>query len=317
MFTGVAVPTLAATITRYYFKHFDELPEDKQFHFVSRLSSWSANPEALQRIERFRADMLPSSPVEFLRGIIDNPPAAKINAAKRRAPYFEKYPHLRGTMLALFRVRHLLFHYDVDIRQDLLRVTSLDTIYALSDALQHDSEAMTILSTYAINYIYLVEVILFPRGVDMAALLERVIASTSQLKNTPEDALLLIYLFTHCIIGQSNFYQTPVDTEKYPQYAQMLHVIEQLIAENFTTVNLDNKFEFLVCCRLAQFDTPLFDRIQAEALQSKSNDGDFLVDTLNLAGQSDKTSFADSEHRNVLYIMSCDEFQAASKSDAI
>ncbi len=304
---------LATTITRYYYEHFEELPEDKQFHFVSRLSAWNADPKALRIIEEFRADMSPTNPAEFLRELIDHPPTAKVNAATRRGPYFDKYPSLRGTMLALFRVRHLLFHYDIDVRQDLLKTTPLDNIYALSDALQNDDEAMMILSTYAINYIYLVEVILFPRGTDITALLERIIASTSRFKNTPEDSLLLIYLFTHCIIGQSNFYQSSIDTDKHPLYRRMLQTIEQLIAENFNSINLDNKFEFLVCCRLARFDTPLFDRIHAEALQSKSSKGDFLVDTINDAGQSDKTSFVDSEHRNVLYIMSCSEFRSLTR----
>lgn len=310
--------SFADTITDYYFEHFDELPEDKQFHYVSRLSAWNAEPRALQKLAAFRTRIVPDFPEEFLRDMVEKPVGAKINAASRRDPYFEKYPQLRGTMLALFRVRHLLFYYDVDIRYDLLEVVPLKDLYALSDALQNDPEALMILSTYAINYIYLVETILFPRGIDMEVFLSCVIDCADAYKNTPEDALLKTYLLTHCIIGQSNFYQSPVDTEKYPQYTQMLQRIERLIEQNFTAINLDNKCEFLVCSLLAGYSTTLSEPIHAEALQSQSPHGNFIVDTVNTAAQADKTSFIDSEHRNVLYIMSCYEFRAEPLSrDAI
>ena len=294
--------TLADIIRDYYFTRFTELSASKQFHFVSRLSAWSLDPRALQILNDIKPTFITTTMRQNLEELASSPPAATINAAKRRAPYFAKYPRLFGYMLALFRVRHLLFHYDTDIRDTLLSIIPKEELYALSDTLQRDLEATAILSTYAINYIYLVEVILFPRdNHDMPRFLDEVIDLADTYTDTAEDSLLLIYLFTHCIIGASNFYQSPVID---PAYTRMIELLEQRITVHFDSINLDNKFEFLVCCKLAGYHTKLTAAIEREAQQSISPEGAFLVDTINHAGQSDKTSFADSEHRNVLYIMS-------------
>lgn len=298
--------TLASAIRSHYLTHFDRLPQDKQFHFVSRLSSWTEDEQATALLDKLKPTLVTSDIKQDLHDLITNPPLAKVNAAERRQPYFERYPQLRGYMLALFRVRHLLFHYHIDVRETLLELIPKDTLYELSVRLQNDSEAVAILSTYAINYIYLVEDILYPRDSKIIESFARSVIDISKTySQTPEDSLLLIYLFTHCIIGASNFYQSPVhDT----LYTDMLTMLEKLISEHFDAINLDNKFEFLVCCRLTSFNTNLTDIIDQEAQQSISPEGTFLIDTLNHAGQKNKTSFGDSEHRNVLYIMSQQRF---------
>lgn len=297
---------LASDIYNYYLEHLNDLPEDKQFHFASRLSSWSHDKQAIAKLIQLKPRFATETIRSDLSALITNPPAAKINASERRAPYFKKYPELRGYMLALFRVRHLLFHYDIDARSILRDLISTSELYALSETLQNDQDAVAVLSTYAINYIYLVEVILFPRH---DSTLDSFLDSTFQIAaaydDTAEDSLLLVYLFTHCVIGASNFYQTPVSA---PAYTRMLDMIEQRIALNFTSINLDNKFEFLVCCKLVGFSSHLAEKIQQEAAQSISPEGIFLIDTINSAGQNNKTSFTDSEHRNVLYIMSQQPF---------
>jgi hypothetical protein len=302
---------IAPSIRAYHYRHFKRLPADKQFHFASRLSSWSDDPQAHVILEQLKPSLVTDSVREDLSNLITTPPSAKINAAERRAPYFARYPELRGLMLALFRVRHLLFHYHIDVRDTFLTITDKAALYELSEKLQSDKEAVSILSTYAINYIYLVEVILFPRkSRQLDQFISDTIALASSYDDTPEDSLLLIYLFTHCIIGASNFYQSTVYDHRY---REMLTILEARISNHFHDINLDNKFEFLVCCKLTGFTTSLEQRIQEEALQSVSSEGTFLIDTVNSAGQSDKRSFADSEHRNVLYIMSQLPFVRAEK----
>lgn len=293
---------IAPSIRAYYYSHFDKLPADKQFHFASRLSSWSDDPQAYTILERLKPTLVTDSLREDLTNLITAPPSAKINAAERRAPYFARYPELRGLMLALFRVRHLLFHYHIDVRDTLLTIVDKATLYELSEKLQSDKEAVSVLSTYAINYIYLVEVILFPReSQQFDQFVTDTMTLASHYSDTPEDSLLLIYLFTHCIIGASNFYQS---TASDSRYQEMLAILESRISHHFQNINLDNKFEFLVCCKITNFATTLEARIQEEASRSMSPEGTFLIDTINNAGQSNKQSFADSEHRNVLYIMS-------------
>lgn len=229
---------------------------------------------------------------------------ARINAETIRQPYFDKYPDLRGLTLALFRVRYLKFVYDVDVRHVLTDLYSLDELRALSDKLQQDTEALRVLSTYAINYIYLVDYILFPsdeRPVTPSVFLELGRKFTT---NSPEEIQLLIYFYTHCIISAANFYLWPIDKSDLPAYQTMLQHLEDIIKNSFDQINLDNKFEFLVCCRIVGFDSPLFSLIYEEAERSVSTAGTFTVDTLNSFKQSHKTSFGDSEHRNVLFILS-------------
>lgn len=301
---------LPDVIRAYYFTHMSELPAEKQFHFASRMSSWDQDPQALALLQTLRSMFVTDSIGDDLSLLINKPPVAKINAAERRAPYFQKYPQLRGCMLALFRVRHLLFHFDIDARDDLLRSISLEQLMSLGHDLKEDTEALKVLSTYAINYIFLVESILFPSpDTSLVPFLNDVVKLHDQYDDTPEDSLLMIYLFTHCIIGASNFYQTSVSLEEYPVYRTMLERIESRIDTHYPAINLDNKFEFLVCCRITGFSSHLEQAIQSEAEQSMSPEGSFLVDTINTAKQGNKTSSADSEHRNVLYIMSQSTFR--------
>ena len=119
-----------------------------------------------------------------------------------------------------------------------------------------------------------------------------------------QDIQLLIYLYTHCIIGESNFYTRTVDPRSMNVFTIMLQELEAVISQQFESINLDNKLEFLVCCRICDYQTQLYERIMQECVASISEEGTFLVDRLNTNGQADRSSFEKSEHRNVLFIMS-------------
>jgi len=297
---------LADKIHAYYLHNFSELPVDKQFHYASRLSSWNDDEQCQKYLDELRTNIIPENkPVtDFLKDIIENLPNNVMNAAEARAPYFAKYPDVRGLMLALFRVRHMLYIYNVDARRELVAIKPYDELHGLAVKLSQDEDALRILSTYAINYIYLVEHILFDvhSGVINIESMYK-LGDIYKIENK-DQILLLIYLYTHCIIGESNFYERGVLPDRKQVYIKMLDYMEDLISQNYENINLDNKLEFLVCCRILNFNSKLFDKIYDECLQSISTNGTFLVDTINKAGQTKKTSFADSEHRNVLFIMS-------------
>jgi hypothetical protein len=114
---------------------------------------------------------------------------------------------------------------------------------------------------------------------------------------------LFLYLLTHCIIGETNFYTQRISAAKLKQTNTLLAKMEEVVTSHFELINLDNKLEFLVCCKLCDYQTPLFDTIYEECDKSVGIAG-YLVDTHNLNPQSSKMSLEDSEHRNVLYIMS-------------
>lgn len=305
--------TIPQRVYAYYTRQFDQLTDDKRFHFASRMSAWSNDNFSKTYLEAISAHYLGSDEKikNDLSELLHNPPKAKINAAKTRQQYFDAYPELRGRMLALFRVRHLLTIYGVDARPLLLELVSKQELYEMSEALQKDDDALRILSTYAINFIYLVEVILFAREqpLPLAHFIE---LGGHYDTNNPEDVQLLIYFYTHCIIGASNFYAHHVSRDETHFYKAMLQELELRISKNFMSINLDNKLEYLVCCRIVGFPTMLTDAIYDECAQSFSPEGDFVIDTINTFKQSKKTSFSDSEHRNVLLIMGASDYSPLS-----
>lgn len=309
---------LDTLIENYYFDHVDQLDADKRFHFASRLAAWHNNPRALALLDVLRPDYVKSHDemLADIQTLLVHPPAAKINALAARQPYFTAYPELRGRIMALFRVRHLRDIYGIDMTAAFRELVPLNDLYALADTLTEDKDAIKVLSTYAINYIFLVRGILYPLSEpsDLAPFLRRVNElGTSYNTTEATDIQLLIYLYTHCIIGASNFYLAPVEGSEKEMYTAMLAELESVISQQYDAINLDNKFEFLVCCRLLGYQSFLTERIHAEARQSISQDGAFLVDRLNQNAQSDKTSLSDSEHRNVLFILSQRPYHATTK----
>lgn len=300
--------SLRSTIQDYYFKHFDELSPDAQFHFVSRLSAWNADTRAVEELASYRSRLAPTLQDGFRQvlSLYRDPPSMHINSLAARQPYFDAYPELQGLCLALFRLRHLKTIYNIDLTANFLEVCPSDKLYRITDELEQNRDALLTLSTFAINYIFLTRYILYSNA-SSATFVQHVhdIAVTSA-HETPEQIQLLIYLYTHCIICDTNFYAQAVNPENIALFRKMLTELEQIIIDNYNNIHLDNKFEYLVCCRILGYlpSSQLTDRIDSEADQSLSDKGDFLIDKHNTFGQKARTTFATSEHRNVLYIMS-------------
>lgn len=297
---------LTSAVRQYYLENFEALPSDKQFHFASRLAAWENLPAAHDKLKLLQHTIAPKGKIKgSLSSLLHNPPEAKINAANTRQSYFEKYPELRPFMLALFRVRHLQEIYGIDAKDTLLELVPHEQLVNLANRLTDDKEAIAVLSTYAVNYLYLLNHILFPNQLQTQLNVQQLYEIGKSMRtDEPENIQLYIYLYTHCIIGESNFYVWPIGTEFKNIYHQMVEDLERLIEQHFRLVNLDNKLEFLVCCRILNYASNLESEIYQECAQSVIAEGTFLVDTLNDFAQSEKTSFADSEHRNVLFVMS-------------
>ena len=242
-----------------------------------------------------------------LQTIIDTPQSGRRNAHELRQPYFEKYPLLYGAHAALFRVRHLDAVYGIDARQALYDCIPRETLLELRDSLMNDQGALQVLSTFAVNYCYLLTRVVErdEAGLDLTRFLD---AGHSYDLSDKTQVQLLIYLYTHCIIGESNFYTQTIPEDKRPIYITMLQELEPIIETNFESINLDNKLEYLVCTRICGYETRLFEPIYAEAGQSISPEGMFIIDIHNTNVQEDRNDFVKSEHRNVLYIMSASEY---------
>lgn len=276
------------SVREYYYRHFDELTPDKQFHFATRIKNYFKSDDFRDFFEHYQ-------PSQDLRAILEDNDFTHVNYAELRRPYFEKYPRLYGIEAALFRVNHLLNEYKIDLRTEFLELVPKEELYALADALLADDGAMMTLSTWAVNVICLTE-ILFPRGHNVVQTLAE---KALNLDAKAPNSMLLIYLYTHIILCDSDFYTRPVAEKVLAR--KMLDRCANIIEQNFDTLILDVRIEFLVCANMVGVDYPeLRKRIAAECRQNLRQN-DYLIDrrrpqtyhTLNGA-----------EHTNVLFIMS-------------
>jgi hypothetical protein len=293
-------------VRTYYFNHFSELDAGHQFHFASRLASWSPDPDALSLLKGLREDFItpPSFPTHqaHLASLIEAKQTGRRVAHDLRHPYFERYPDLFGVEKALFRVRHLKYVYGVDMSKDFYEVYSKEKLQDLKSRLAKDPDALRILSTFAVNTFF----------VSTAA-----VGDPSPLtpddwyeiglhynESIPEHIQLLIYLYTHTIIGAANFYAQHVPQDDIPVYEKMLKKLESVIDTHFNDISLDNKLEFLVAARIIAFHSGLDERIYKEAAASMSREGDFLIERHNTNLRPDRQTFPKAEHRSVLLLLS-------------
>ncbi len=276
------------SVREYYYRHFGELTPDKQFHFATRIKNYFKSNDFREFFEHYR-------PSQDLKAILEDNDFTHVNYAELRRPYFEKYPRLYGIEAALFRVNHLLNEYKIDLRTEFLELVPQAELYALADALLADDGAMMTLSTWAVNVICLTE-ILFPRGHNVVQTLAE---KALNLDAKAPNSMLLIYLYTHIILCDSDFYTRPV-AEKVLAH-KMLDRCASIIEQNFDTLILDVRIEFLVCANMVGVNYPeLRKRIAAECRQNLRQN-DYLIDR-----RRPKTyhTLNGAEHTNVLFIMS-------------
>ncbi len=297
-------------VNNYYLQNLAKLPFPKQFHYVSRLWFWSNDVNARNWLDNQRAMLCGDGSKEGIdQGIRDlllkktNDFGAK-HAVGKRAPYFEKYPLLKSSSLVLFRLLYLQTIYGIDARAQLADhfvPADLDKMY---QDLGSDPLAVSILSTHAVNFFYLFD--WSQNRTTPKTLAEKIYHIGLEQYELAEqtDRLLLIYLYTHCIIGDSLFYSQPLSKEKSNIHQMMIENLQSLIKQHFTNVSLDNKCEFLVCAKLCGITSSLEPKIFAEADQSISPDGTYIIDTHNYYRDLPNHSLEDSEHRNILFVMS-------------
>lgn len=301
-------------INSFYLSHFSELAFEKQFHFASRLWLWNGDESYQKLLVDMRPSFAGDLTAESISGILgevlakQTPDFGSKNAAAQRAPYFARYPLLRRVLPLLFRLLFIETIYGVDARQTLGEHIHIAELEDMANALKNDPEAIAILSTHAANFFYLWNRF-YKRdeaGVPLDVLFD--IGQNRYDHDNLTHLQLLIYLYTHCIIGESLFYKRTMPQVHITIYQEMCARLEKLVENNFESINLDNKCEFLVACKIAGYETALEKRIHTEAAASFSDTGDFIIDKHNKNPQSDNTTLEKSEHRNVLFIMSTLDF---------
>ncbi|MGK2848448.1 MAG: ATP-grasp domain-containing protein [Minisyncoccota bacterium] len=288
---------------------------NKKFHFLSRLYLWSGNAffkEKLDEMQEAYIGKTEDAHREKLKKIFTDKPehGPRMVAKEARQAYFDTYPQLEPSFNLIFTNLFARRLYGIDLHVYIQELVSDEELLSLKRLLENDADAMRTLSTHAIQYLYILEEYL----------------GTEASKVNPEKYLeigmsypdqsseLQIYFFTHCIIGASKFYTTNIEKNDLPIYIQMLKFIENIIKNNFESISLDNKFEFLVCAKICGYESTIEKDIFSEADRSLASDGNFLVDTHNTkASPNERNDFVGSEHRNVLYIMAQTPFRPLNR----
>lgn len=295
-----------------YFKDMLEPHSSELFHYASRTWLWKGDAWSRRVLDDMYSQYIGSTPDEIrkiLTGIVarkDQP--LSVNQNKRyRKQYFEKYRMLPIYNRLLFKAIFSDSLYNQDIRPYIKELVPDEDFLRLFSELLSDHDAVRILSTHAINFMYLLKnyfkslrlassVLVDPSELmEVASSYEDLI---EQEVVTREEAIKLrIYLLTHAILGESRFYQRRVSAAGFRRMCKML---EDIVSENYFDVSLDNKLEFLVCADICRYKTGLRDLILSEAEKSVSWAGVFLVDR---DGAPTRHALRTSEHRNVLYVM--------------
>jgi hypothetical protein len=301
------MPDLSNKILHYYREHFEDLPFDKQFHFASRLYLWNQDAWADRELTRLRPDFTAkSNPQAALQAVAEATLGSSVhgskNAAALRLPYFERYPKLKAYVSTLFRMHFMRLVYGLDARPAFHELFPPAEIAGLRHSLLQDRQALAILSTHAINFLYLYDRSFSENNtLPIDTFLE--VGRTQYDLNDRMHLQLFIYLYTHCILGESLFYYRRLPADKQEVYLTMLQELEAVIDTHFEDINLDNKCEFLVCAKILGRPSRLEERIFNEAGDSISDDGTYLIDRHNRNPQTDNISLEKSEHRNVLYLL--------------
>jgi hypothetical protein len=198
----------------------------------------------------------------------------------------------------------LFYHtlYGEDLREEIRMLVDKEECLMFKKQIEGDKNALAILSTIAVTYLYYLEY-LFPEEGKVHPEVLLACAKEAYVGALKEKYLLQGYLLTHAIIGASYFYAKPI-REHRSIYEEMWKETELLLIAHYGQLSLDLKCEFLVCTRMLEKETPLWKLIQEEAKRSYSPMGNFLVDKENTYKENyKKASLRTAEHRNVLYTM--------------
>jgi hypothetical protein len=257
-------------VNNYYRSNLSSLPFGKRFHFGSRVWLWSQDEEMANFLRSVRAEFCCDGNLEQLNDtlttVINTPMqdfGAK-NAATERKPYFEKYPLLRQSLLAMFRLLFTKTIYGIDSRVLLANHFDISELDEMEKRLIGDKDALSTLSTHAVNFLYLYN--RFYKSNDNGIAVDFLLSHAETMDTSSNlDLLLYIYFVTHCVIGESLFYKRHIPQNILKPYIDSILRLESTVEQRYDDVNMDNKFEMLVCFRILGLESRLSDQIYQEA----------------------------------------------------
>lgn len=293
------------TVLGSYSQNFDSLSRRAQFHFASRLYLWEQISQATEWLATLRPWFTANgNPRAALQQLLLEPLPTLRETTNLRQPYFNLYPKLQPYTRALFRLLFLCSVYKIDKPDLIFELFSREELLSQRNALLKDYDALKNLSSFAINFLYLLERFINRESSSLPVHDFLKLGREAYDTNKPLERQLQCYLFTHCVIAESLFYYRRVPEANRGTYMEMLRQTEDIIDSFFSEIKLDNKLEFLVCCRLLGYQSQLESTIMESAEKSLTRQG-FIHDQLSRS----KPSLQAAEHRNVLFLMSQQPFR--------
>lgn len=294
-------------VGRYLELFQSKMPSEKRLHFLSRMYLWTGEEKYKEGLMEIKVAVLGGDDSGIRKRVIQLIEEADEDQRKMalkeetlRRKYYLDYPLLSRANNLLFFWLMARSIYGIDVRKFIEEVISNEEIISLRAKLESDEKATRHLSTAAVNLLYLSsEYLTFPRPSS-----RWLVGTLIRLGSTEkQDLKTAIYLLTHVVIGESLFYTRNVDNKE--ELKKIVKKAEKIIEENFFTLSLDTKLEFLVCANLVSYKSSLREIILGEAERSLSPLGNFLVDSHNDWKNRHTHKLAQAEHRNVLYLMAC------------
>ncbi len=300
------------SIENYYTKNASFLSSKKRFHIFSRLYLHHQKKFYQNEIEVCKSQNFWSQ--ETVKNEIDSLYKEKKyfvesmhNGKDFRLPFIARYPKIGLYDHILFKTLFNATIYGNDIRKNVRNAIDINELLDYHTQLSTDTQAIFALSSHAVNMLYLTHWLLEDEKLSVDPQDIFSIGQKISLPSRKDTLLSQIYLFTHAIISASHYYALPIKNH-ITTYLKMLVFLEKIIIENYTTINLDQKLEFLTCARILQYESILKQTILQESQLSCSRHGHYLIDTLNEHASHDSyKNFSSSEHRNVLFILAFGE----------
>lgn len=250
-------------VNDFYKKNFDKL-KDKQFHFASRLYLYNKNFYYSKKLKKIELKLFNDKIIPSL-----TLPYTKIKNIKhldQRQKYLDKYPQLIIFHDILLKSVYYKSVYQKSVKKFTMQLIKKDKIETLVERLLKDEECIVNLSTYAITFLF----------------------------------LYFIYYKKHKF-NLKKIISLPKNKLNIKKQKKILNKLEDIILSNYFNIELDTKFEFLVCCKICETKSRLEKIIFNEASHSLSKNQNYIIDKYNVFAKEE--SFYDSEHRNVLYLM--------------
>ena len=299
-------------IEKFYSSAFF-LPDDKKFHFYSRLYLWTGKQKYYRELLKIEDYFLGGKNKEGwdagIKDLIVNELFYRkkaINNRIFREKVIERYPRLGLFHELLFRSLLAKSIFRVDWWKQVVQQVPEDSFLVMGKKLLANRKDIKTLSTFAVNYLFFLAYFWpksFP-GREVEKTILFLAEATPVEKGSCDEIKNCFYFLSHCLIAKSLFYSSCLVGGEESFEWRIIGQMEKILEQNFSGNSLDGKLEFLVGCDLVNKKTGLKSRIIQEAEKSFSPIGNFLIDKNNFSPkESRRRSFFISEHRNVLYLM--------------